>query len=164
MNNSEHLKSLLPSRAGAVLVLALLVGVAVSGRPQTALAQAGQTGGVIGKQEKSISSEEGAPEPRGAAPARRSSGGARQTRTLAQGGSSGCGRIVGTWRWLVGMRAVFNANGTNHASNGDSGTWTCAGGTVVASWKSGYVDTITFSSATSLSITNSAGLHFSAHR
>lgn len=143
-------------------MLASAVLVVVLATPDVALAQAGQTGGVIGKREKSISSEESAPAPRGgAAPARKPSAAGRRT----QAAPSGCGGIVGQWRWLPGVRVVFNSNGTSRGSNGDSGTWSCAKGTVIASWKSGYVDTITMSpDGRHLSITNSAGLHFSARR
>lgn len=129
-----------------------------------ALAQGGQTGGVVGKQEKSISSEENAPRG-GAAPARKPSGAPRRSETPAQAPTSGCGGIVGQWHWLLNVTVVFSSNGTNHATNGDSGTWSCDRGTVIATWKSGYIDTITISpGGQHLSITNSAGLHFSARR
>ncbi len=153
-----------PKAAKLLLLASALLAIALA-KPDAAQAQAGQTGGVIGKQGKSTSSEDETPAAHGSAPARKPSGPARRTEAPAQAPSSGCSGIIGQWRWLLGTSVVFTANGSNQRSSGDSGTWSCAKGIVVATWKSGYVDTITISpDGQHLSITNSAGLHFSARR
>ncbi len=162
MKNSAKTQAPLPMLSGAICGAAALALLLMT--PEMVLAQAGQTGGVIGKQGKSISSEEAAPAPRDSVPARKPSGGARRE-PPAQAPTSACSGIVGRWRWLLGTSVVFAANGSNQRSSGDSGSWSCAKGIVVATWKSGYVDTITISpDGQHLSITNSAGLHFSARR
>lgn len=162
MKMPTKMRVLLWRRNGALLGTAALVVLLAT--PEGALAQAGQTGGVIGKQEKSISSEENALRG-GTAPARRPSGAVRRTEPSSQAPTSGCSGIIGQWRWLVGRRVVFSSGGTTQSSNGDSGTWSCAKGIVVATWKSGYIDTITISGdGQHLSITNSVGLRFSARR
>ena len=98
------------------------------------LAQAGSTGGTIGKENRSVSgSEQKKPTDSGRSATRKTS-----TRT-------GCGRIVGTWRWPLGQEVVFTSGGSMRISNGDSGRWTCADGIVVATYISGYIDRITLS-------------------
>src|SRR5579863_2954909 len=92
----------------------------------SALAQAGSTGGSIGKQDKSISGDE-ADRPRAASHPKRSAAKVQET-------SSGhsCGKIVGRWSWYLGVsESVFYKDGSaTHPASGATGKWTCAGDTV----------------------------------
>jgi hypothetical protein len=137
--------------------LAALVGV-----DQTALAQAGSTGGTLGKSDKSASGgEEKAPgyEKSHKRPA--------QTKRVQDQPrtSSACGRIVGTWKWSNGLDVVFMVNGTGEATNGDTSTWLCEGGFYKVTWKAWGTDRITIASdGQSLSGVGIAGLPLSATR
>jgi hypothetical protein len=95
----------------------------------SAMAQAGSTGGTIGKKDKSVSgSEETATRKTQPAP--------------GKSNSSGCGNVVGTYKWYLGVTTVINANGT--ATNlSNHGKWTCTGGQVTITWVSGHVDHLT---------------------
>jgi hypothetical protein len=101
-----------------------------------AMAQAGSTGGTIGKQDKSVSGgeEEVGPKTR----AHKSA-----SRVVAdKPKSSGCGGAVGTYKWYGGSTTTINANGTttNYANRGN---WTCANGQITINWISGHVDRLT---------------------
>ena len=89
----------------------------------SALAQAGSTGGTIGKQDKSISGDR--PEldrPHAAPPAKRSIANPRGK------SDASCGKIVGTWTWYLGVTAtIFEGNGTAQSSSGPSWKWICVG-------------------------------------
>jgi hypothetical protein len=104
----------------------------------TALAQAGSTGGTLGKTDKSAS---GGEERQDKHPSRRAA--------AAKQEGNGCNKVVGSWQWnsSPGGTAVvdLNANGTSTATNNDTGTWTCTGRTVVIRWKA-TTDTIVLSS------------------
>src|SRR5664279_2559528 len=92
----------------------------------SALAQAGSTGGTIGKQDKSISGGEDTP---------RVPPHPKRSATKSQETSSGhsCVRIVGKWTWYLGAtETVFNQDGTARNNGGATATWTCTGGKVVA--------------------------------
>ena len=127
----------------------------------SALAQAGSTGGTIGKQNKSISGGVNA-EPRSAAPP------PKRPATKAQDTSSdhSCNRVVGNWTWYLGQtETVFNRGGTARNSGGVTGTLTCIGGKVVATWSNGFVDRMSISNdGDSLSITNNLGMTWTATR
>jgi hypothetical protein len=73
----------------------------VSANASSALAQAGSTGGSIGKQDKSMSGGEEADRARAATHPKQPAAKARET-------SSGrsCGRIVGRWSWYLGTSEV----------------------------------------------------------
>jgi hypothetical protein len=89
---------------------------------QTALAQAGSTGGTVGKTDKSASGGEESTRPNNAS---------RPTTR------SGCSAVAGTWLWkFLDQSAVvtLNAGGTSHGSDGNTGRWTCTGRTVVIHW------------------------------
>src|SRR5580704_8701764 len=110
----------------AIMLVTVALSVPFTG---TAFAQAGSTGGTVGKQDKSVS---GGEEP--AAP--RSQMHRSATAPVAgKARSSGCGNVVGTYKWAMGT-TVINADGT--ATNGvNHGKWTCAGGQVTITWISG---------------------------
>jgi hypothetical protein len=107
-----------------------------------AFGQAGSTGGMIGKQDKSISGGEEADRPRAAPHPKRAATNSSET-------SSGpaCSRIVGTWSWGYGVtEMVFNQNGTVRQSiTGNKGSWTCAGTVVKSVFASGDRDRIAIS-------------------
>jgi hypothetical protein len=103
-----------------------------------AMAQAGSTGGTVGKQDKSVSGSE--------EPARPKS---RSHKSIsasveARSKSSGCGNVVGAYKWALGTTTVFKADGTTANSSGNQGNWTCANGRVTIIWNSGgFVDRLT---------------------
>ena len=102
----------------------------------TALAQAGSTGGTVGKQDKSVS---GGDEP--AASKSQTLHKSASAPAEAKSKSAGCGNAVGAYTWAVGT-TVINADGT--ATNGvNQGKWTCASGQVTITWISGHVDHLT---------------------
>jgi hypothetical protein len=138
--------------AGLLAVFAALVSVS------PALAQAGSTGGTIGKQGKSASGDEEAKKPRASGGIGTSAGKSRRTADRP------CDKIVGKWRWVYGTEAIFDQNGTGRHF-GSTANWTCTDGVVIATWNSGWVDRITISAdGNSLSIVNNAGITFAASR
>ncbi len=139
-------------------IIAAALGIALSAAgASSAFAQAGSTGGTLGKTDKSISGEE--PKPRATpkasqnAPVRR---------------NAGCQRIVGTWAWhyvLGTTETVFSSDGTGRGSTGLTNSWTCGGGLVTVKWSHGYTDRVEISpDGRSLSIRNNVGQSFSATR
>jgi hypothetical protein len=109
-----------------------------------AFAQAGSTGGTIGKQDKSISGSEETDNPRSAPHSKRPAPHSQET-------SSGpaCNRIVGTWKWGGGFgltEMTFNQNGTVRQSlTGSTGSWLCSGTMVKTAFTNGSTDRITMS-------------------
>ncbi len=104
----------------------------------TSSAQAGSTGGTLGKTDKSAS---GGEEPS------RSRNPSRRAVATKQAGSD-CNSLAGTWEWKWGDQtgmATFHRNGTGTNSNGDQSTWTCTGRTVVMHWRFA-TDTLVLSS------------------
>jgi hypothetical protein len=120
------------------------------------LAQAGSTGGTIGKQGKSASGGDAEPRQR------------PNSRTGEKSSSGSCQKIVGSWSWVAGFETVFSANGTGRNSSPFAGpcTWTCRGGIVIVNWSSlGVIDRITIAQdGDHLLITNSRGDTFAATR
>ena len=107
------------------------------------VAQAGSTGGTIGKQRKSVSGGEEPAEPRRATPQppRRGTPVARSPREPK---SPACGRAAGTWAWFNGRTVTIGANGS--ASSGSlTASWSCIGGQIVIVWSHGYTDRLTLS-------------------
>jgi hypothetical protein len=104
----------------ALLTLSHLAFANVS----SALAQAGSTGGTVGKQDKSISGGAEADRPRAAPHSKRS---AAKTQETPSGHS--CNAIVGTWSWYRGVTEMtFFKGGTMRNSSGPTGTWVCTNG------------------------------------
>jgi hypothetical protein len=102
-----------------------------------AMAQAGSTGGTVGKQDKSVSGSE---EP--ATPKLRSHKLASAP-AAGKSKSSGCGNVVGAYKGFSGVITVFKADGTAALANGVQGNWTCANGQVTAIWNNGFTDHLT---------------------
>jgi hypothetical protein len=98
----------------------------------SALAQAGSTGGTIGKQDKSISGGEDAAER--AVPMRKPPRPARQSAATAPTGGP-CSRIVGTWLWYNGSSVTVHSNSNKTTqSDGNSATVVCEDGTYTFTW------------------------------
>jgi hypothetical protein len=94
------------------------------------IAQAGSTGGSIGKQGKSVSGGEEAPERKArtheaAKPVGKPSAGISQ---------ASCNLAVGTWFWVT-QEVTLQANGIAD-SRGGQGKWSCASGRVTVVWDS----------------------------
>jgi hypothetical protein len=75
----------------------LLLGLFTLGLQERSLAQAGSTGGIIGKQDKSMSGGEEADRPRAEPHPKRPA----KVRETSSGRS--CGSIVGRWSWYLGI-------------------------------------------------------------
>ena len=144
------------------LLLAAAAALALAcAQPHAAAAQAGSTGGSIGKQGKSVSGGESPPEPRRAAPqpapARPATSRRSETPRAAEAASP-CAGVAGVWTWFVGGDAVFKPNGAVEAVNGLTARWTCRDGIFTVTWVNGFVDRLTLSSDRSrLSGTNNLG-------
>jgi hypothetical protein len=79
---------------GRIVGHALLSGILLASQQQGAFAQAGSTGGVIGKQDKSVSGGEDAAAPRSST---------KPLRRPVEGGASDRsseGSVTGRWRWI----------------------------------------------------------------
>ena len=129
-------------------IIALAMGIALSAAGASGtFAQAGSTGGTVGKQDKSVSGEQKEqPEERRVAPRRTVSSPSGSIENPHEANSS-CGRIVGTWHWFNNVDVVFRANHTAEATNGDTSTWVCDGGMYRVTWRSlGQTDRITIAS------------------
>jgi hypothetical protein len=149
------------------------LGVALA--PTSAVAQAGSTGGTIGKQGKSVSGSEPEAKPPSAVrkpnkrgenpspPAAAIVPSAQSPGTPAT--ASPCAGTVGIWSWFIGGDVVIKTNGTVEAVNGLTARWQCNDGLIVMTWSNGFVDRLTLSSdRTKLSGTNNWGLGVSATR
>jgi hypothetical protein len=98
---------------------------------KAAFAQAGSTGGTIGKTNKSVSDDQEEKTPAGANTA--------PTKTApkvlpAHTQTGPCGPIVGTWLWYNGVTVKVNSNNTTTQSDGNSATVVCADGTYSFTW------------------------------
>jgi hypothetical protein len=123
-----------------------------------AMAQAGSTGGTVGKQDKSVSGSE---EP--VTPKTRSHKAASPP-TEAKSKSSGCGKVAGTYKWLLGTINVMKADGTTTLSNGPQGTWTCSNGQVTIVWNNGATDRLTPTSSGFSVININSGVQYDGVR
>jgi hypothetical protein len=180
MHGQHFLRKISPAIvAGAVFFTA----AAVSGEDTAAinksmvLAQAGSTGGTIGKQEKSASGGEVPARARRAHPARQHHEAARAHRVhlarqhrvseAAQGRAKAkgirCPNIVGVWNsWASGLfgqaDTTFFKNGTARHKSGIPGKWYCAGGELRMTWgNEGRYDRMTVA-PDGKRITNSDGI------
>jgi hypothetical protein len=127
-----------------------------------ALAQAGSTGGTIGKQDKSVSGSSPVGESTATPKKPRSRSSPNDAPATADGNS--CGRISGTWQWWNGGETVFRMDGTANHTSGLSATWTCSDGNYVVSWSTG-VDKLRISpDGKRLDGSNNLGQHASGIR
>jgi hypothetical protein len=118
-----------------VCCLAILVAA-----DRSAFAQAGSTGGTLGKTDKSAS---GGEEGRSQTERKRVT-----TRSEPRNATErSCSTIVGTWRWFTAFQngdvVIFKADGSglNASKNNEPGKWTCSGGEYVLTWSAaGNVD------------------------
>jgi hypothetical protein len=133
--------------------------------PATVFAQAGSTGGTLGKTDKSISGGEEQSEPRRVPESKRP---ARSAVAKEKPTGNSCQKIVGRWAWHYWTgttETVFSRGGTGqNAPTGLTNTWTCEDGIATIKWSHGYTDRATISrDGNSLSI-SSSGQSFSATR
>jgi hypothetical protein len=138
-------------------------------------AQAGSTGGTIGKQDKSASGGEVrvptrvqraplAPKHHVAARERRAPRARKNHLSEARG--SHCGKIVGTWLLPHG-EATFDQNGGGRYTFllSVTGKWTCANGIVIVTWNNGVVSRGTIShDGNSATVVNNNGKTYIARR
>jgi hypothetical protein len=96
--------------------------------PATAFAQAGSTGGTIGKQDKSVSGDNGTEQLHS-----RTKPPKEKTGTPTQVARS-CRDVVGDWLWSNGVNVTVNPDHTTTQSDGYSTRVTCADGVYTFSW------------------------------
>src|SRR5262245_21994891 len=141
-----------PRPARRWLACALLASAVSFAGATSATAQAGSTGGSIGKQEKSVSGDTApAPAPEAARPAKSRKEGRGESRRQSRresrserhsdaGSSGGCRSIVGTWTSWASK--LYGRNDTHINADGSivhphsKGRWTCSGGIYYHTWDS----------------------------
>jgi hypothetical protein len=104
----------------------------------SAFAQAGSTGGTLGKTDKSASGGDEKP---------------RRDKNAGRGGATklagrACNKVIGSWKWMLlnqGVVVTLKADGTSTATDNNTGTWTCTDRTVTIHW-SISTDTLVLSS------------------
>jgi|SRR5665213_140882 len=150
-------------RRGTIGIVLLALSYFAFANVSSALAQAGSTGGAVGKRDKSISGGEEADTLRGVPHPKRSAAKSQESSS-----DHSCGRIVGRWTWYRGVsETVFNQNGTAQNSFGNTGKWTCAGATFRNEWVSGDKESYTIASdGHSMSVVSTwgGGVKFTATR
>jgi hypothetical protein len=127
-----------------------------------AFAQAGSTGGTIGKQDKSVSGDIPAVESTPALKKPKPHRFGNDSPAKANGES--CGRISGTWQWWNGGETVFRMDGTANHTSGMTATWTCSDGNYVVSWSTGFDKLRLSPDGKRLDGSNSLGQHASGIR
>jgi hypothetical protein len=100
-----------------------------------AFAQAGSTGGTVGKEDKSVSGGEEQTAPKSQTH--------RSASAPAAAKPSGCGQVVGAYKGYSGIITVIKADGTTTLATGQEGIWTCANGRVTIVWNHGFTDHLT---------------------
>jgi hypothetical protein len=113
------------------------------------LAQAGSTGGTIGKQNKSVSGADEVPPPRRATPEKKSGQATTKIRAAREPKAT-CRNLVGTWSsWASGMfgqnDTVFSRRGGAKHSSGIIGNWRCDGGQILLGWSGSQPEPLIFS-------------------
>jgi hypothetical protein len=138
-------------RKSIIPIIGICSMAALLSTDTASFAQAGSTGGTIGKTDKSVS---GGEEPQGDKKAGR--GAAAATKQAG----NGCSRVAGRWqwKWLNNIDSVtLNANGTGTGRNGMPSTWTCTDRTVIIDWKSSTNTLVISSNGNKLIGTSSFG-------
>jgi len=120
-------------------IIAAALGISLSAAGASgAFAQAGSTGGTIGKQDKSVSGGEEQVEPKSRA--RKSASPVVADKPKP----SGCGSVVGVWAFSNGNDVVVNADG-GASANGWHASWTCQSNLLTIRWPA-FVDNFTIAS------------------
>ena len=121
------------------LVGCVIIASAISfAGARTAAAQAGSTGGTIGKQEKSVSGGEGAEVTRPAKSQKQGQNNRGPTAPSGHNSEASCRSIVGVWTSWAG--GIYGGNDTRINSDGtidhpsSKGKWSCSGGEYVHVW------------------------------
>jgi hypothetical protein len=127
-------------RLVAVLTCAALIV------PATVFAQAGSTGGTIGKTDKSISGGEERIESHPTSPLQKRGKVTDDKKSTENEKNAGCARIAGTWNWVWGFTRVFLPAGKIPSNDRGGGTWTCKGDDYVAKFADGSEDRLKMSS------------------
>jgi hypothetical protein len=126
-------------RIAALLVLTIALLAPMTAIPQTP----GSMGGSVGKQDKSISGSDESSRP---APAATSKKSAKPKEPVQTASKSSCQKIVGTWKWHLGLQAMtFSADGQVRSSLGVTGTWTCSPAGLRASYSNAVNEQYTVS-------------------
>jgi hypothetical protein len=120
--------------SGRLLGFALLLGLFALGQQESAFAQAGSTGGAIGKTNKSQSGE--TPSIREVPKLHKQASSPRNI------DGSSCGKMPGVWSWFNGGDVIVKSDGTM-THNSESGTWSCKNDKIVMFWKEGWTDRLT---------------------
>ncbi len=145
------------------LAFGFLVAIAIGAASAPVLAQSGNIGGTIGKQDKTVSGSEEKPTP----PSKNSKPTKRRAATnqSAPVARDSC-KLVGNWSWALGLsNVVFKADRSTSHTRGYTGKWSCTKGTVVITWNHGVTDRGTLSDdGTTLRVSSSIGINFRATR
>jgi hypothetical protein len=127
------------SKSIGIAILALLLAAPANG--SSALAQAGSTGGIIGKTDKTLSGERATerlaparPHPKTQRPIEKGGRSTVQLPGESATGSSPCKGLMGAWTFSNGISVVFKPGGNMSSTNNDAGKWTCENGMVAAHW------------------------------
>jgi hypothetical protein len=140
---------------GIAVLLALFEPCAIG---SLALAQAGSTGGTLGKTDKSVA---GGDEARRQQPARSA------VRHREPARASSCSRLIGVWRGALGGDITYRPGGTVLGTvPANEGTWSCGSNGVSVTWtKIPSADHCTLSSNGMLqNCTNNSGNSFTRSR
>jgi hypothetical protein len=123
---------------GCRIILLLVFGVlSPFAARATEFAQAGSTGGTIGKTDKSVSGPEAPPKIQ-----------STEKPSTRAGTGSPCDKVAGSWmwRWLNDSTVVtLSPDRSSSAANGNIGNWTCTGRTLVIVWRISGPDEMTLS-------------------
>jgi hypothetical protein len=136
----------------------LFAWLAVGGNTSLALAQAGSTGGTIGKTDKSVGSGDEAKRPK---PTHAS---VRRRETVR---SSSCSKLIGVWKGALGGDLTYKSSGVVLSTVPvNEGRWSCGGTGITVTWtKFNSTDHCTLSSDGMLqTCTNNAGNSFTRSR
>jgi hypothetical protein len=114
------------------LAFCVTVWLALSVAETTALAQAGSTGGSVGKVNKGASGESDAPPGKPAPAGRARSKGPVEPAEPPKSKAAACSRAVGTWFWVTEV-VTIKPNGSISAKGGP-GNWTCVNGLLHVFW------------------------------
>jgi len=130
-----------PARAGTALLMAAMLAGSAFAADQFRLAQAGSTGGTLGKTDQSLSGSSAKASQGKAEREAPRAGGANQAKSQ---GAGLCGRVAGNWKYTsIGSYDVtLHPNGTGTSSSGQTATWTCANGRATVTWSAGFVDNL----------------------